>query len=464
VRRWAVVSLLLVSLCSSACLAGDATTAPSLRRAAAARLVLAVAEPDQSGTRLQAVNPDTLDDVADLPGLELPACSSIFRVQPSGLLAVAVSGAATWQACQGAPSATARVLDLTTFAWRAEINLPNAGAPLRLDASDRWPLAWSADGRSIYALTTTASEDRRLWKIDADGAGPPMSVAINFVPARLDVAPNGQALFVLGGQTRGGLRRDDAIPGSGFVAVFDPTTLAERVRVPLSGLNIGRMEGSRGPLSPAAAVAPDGSRYYVVHADRPLLDVVDTRAPRLERLERSVSLRASPFAYGSRDVWLGMSADGARLFTGRRALVPEDDLGLQTIDVRTWGVTTIDPLAQRLGVSVDGRWLFELDPPAWLRPGAARPERRGPRDANGSRLSVLDASTQTEAAVLLRDAVAFGAGQLGPRRVYVAQLDRRSGGGGPSTTIAGYDSGTWQELARRTFDTPVQLASTSPLW
>src|SRR5262249_26261441 len=154
---------------------------------------------------------------------------------------------------------------------------------------------------------------------------------------------------------------------------------AERVRVPLSGLSLGLPDAPPGSLTPGVAVAPDGSRYFVTHADRPLLDVVDTRAPRLERLERSVPLRDSPSQFGTRQAWLGISPDGSRLFTWRRAETPADDLGLQMIDVRTWRVVTLDAVAQRLGTSLDGRWLFELDPPAWARPGAARPQQRGPR-------------------------------------------------------------------------------------
>jgi hypothetical protein len=148
------------------------------------------------------------------------------------------------------------------------------------------------------------------------------------------------------------------------------------------------------------------------------------------------------------------------LFTWRRAATPGDDLGLQVVDVRTWQVQTLDAVAERMGISLDGRWLFQLDPPAWTRPGAAPPQQRGPRDSAGSRLSVLDAATRSEAAVLLQDEVPFGAGQYGPERVYVSYFNRSQ----RSTTLVAYDTTTWHEISRRTLDTSGFLATTSPLW
>src|SRR5207248_9357546 len=154
-------------------------------------------------------------------------------------------------------------------------------------------------------------------------------------------------------------------------------------------------------------LAPDGSRYFVAHRDRPVLDVVDTRAPKLERLERSVSLRDAPSQYGTRSAWLGISPDGSRLYTWRRAEALGDDVGLQAIDTRSWQVVTIDSIAARIGWSLDGRFAVAVDPPGWQQAGATRPQQRGPRDPAGMRLRVLDSSGRNEVALLLRDDAAF---------------------------------------------------------
>jgi hypothetical protein len=318
-------------------------------------------------------------------------------------------------------------------------------------------IAWSADGRAMYVITSTpAPEERRLWLVDTSGATPPVSVRLDFVPVRVDAAPNGSAIFLLGGQSS----ESGTIPGSGFLAIYDPKTLAERVRVPLSGLNIGPPSARGAPLQPAVALAPDGSRYYVAHADRPVIDVVDIRAPRLERLERTISLRDTPSQTGSSQAWLGVSPDGAHLFTWRHVDSPDDDLGLQVIDVHTWQVQTLDPIATRIGSSLNGQWLFELDPPAISRPGAAPRQQRGPRDFSGARLSVLDAATRTEVAVLERDEFSFGVGQYGPDRLYVMQFGGRDAAG----TLIAYDTASWSQIARRPLETPGWLATTSPLW
>jgi len=469
-RRLRVFGIGVVLACTVACLPGTGPGAQTPKAPQAARLVLGSIETNPRGTLLRAVDPDTLADVPGLDPLELPACSSSLKVQPAGGLAVAVIGAfEDAQRCPDAPGATLRVLDLNTWTWKPDIPLPataSADDPLRLDATNPAPIAWSADGRSVYALTTTPSEQRRLWLVDLGGASQPMSVAIDFVPARLDIAPNGSAVFVLGGQAAGNSRQGAVVAGSAFVAIYDPRTLVERVRVPLSGLSLGLQDAPTGSLSPGVAVAPDGSRYFVVHADRPVLDVVDTRAPRLERLERSVSLRDGPSTLGTRSAWLGVSPDGSRLYTWRRAETPADDLGLQVVDVGTWRVQTIDAVAERMGSSSDGRWLFELDPPDFLRAGIPPPQQRGPRDRTGARLSVLDAVTRTEVAVLAGDQTFFSAGLYGADRFYVTEVTRgqRGADGTPVATTVAYDATSWHEIARRSLDMPSTLLSLSLPW
>jgi hypothetical protein len=469
-HRFVVVGIGVLMVGGVGCWPGSDPGPQPLKQARAARLVLGSVGADQPGLLLRPVDPDTLADVPGLEPLELPPCSSSLKVQPAGGLAVAVTGAfADSQRCPDVEGAALRVLDLNAWTWKPDIALPaTADGPLLLDGGARTsPLAWSADGRSVYTLTTTTpSEQRRLWLIDASGVTQPVSVAIDFVPARLDVAPNGSAVFVLGGQTAGNSRQGAVVSGSAFVAIYDPKTLVERVRVPLSGLSLGTQDGRTGSLSPGVAVAPDGSRYFVVHADRPVLDVVDTRAPRLERFERSVSLRDAPSTLGTRQAWLGVSPDGSRLYTWRRAETPGDDLGLQVVDVGTWRVQTVDAVAERMGSSLDGRWLFQLDPPDVLRPGIPAPQQRGPRDRTGARLSVLDANTRTEVAVLAGDQSFFSAGQYGADRFYVTEVERGQRGpdGTPVATTVAYDATSWREIARRSLDVPSTLLGLSLPW
>jgi hypothetical protein len=195
--------------CTVGCWPGTDQGTQTPKPARPARLVLGTAEANPRGILLRPVDPDTLADVPGLDPLELPPCSSTPKVQPAGDLAVAVTGAVEdSQRCPDEDGAALRVLDLNTWTWKPDLRLPaTASAPPRLDGTNPAPSAWSADGRSVYALTTTPSEQRRLWLVDVGGGTAPVSVAIDFVPARLDVAPNGSAVFVLGGQTAGNSRR-----------------------------------------------------------------------------------------------------------------------------------------------------------------------------------------------------------------------------------------------------------------
>lgn len=467
--RAAAAIALCVLIAGTGCLPTGAPSNTPKPSGKAARLVLATGAGPRGASSLQPIDSDTLADIPGLDSLDLPACSSSLIPQPAGNLAVAVTGASAFPAqCADADSAALRVLDLNAWTWRPDISLPAAaGQPLRLDGSGRWPIAWSADGRSIYTLTTTKAEQRQLWLVDPSGAQPAVSTSIDFVPARIDVAPNGSAVFVLGGQSAGNSRQGAAVPGSAFVAIYDPKTLAERIRVPLSGLSLGFADAPSGSLMPGVALAPDGSRYFVAHADRPVLDVVDIRAPRLERLERSISLRGAPSQVATRQAWLGVTPDGSHLFTWRRAETPADDMGMQMVDVRTWQVQTLDSVADRLGTSLDGHWLFQLDPPDSARPGAAAPQQRGPRDPSGARLSVLDGATRAEVAVLARDQTPVMVSQYGVDRLYVAQGQfgrRPRSDGGPAGTLFAYDTHSWSQIAVRMLDRLGSLPTTTPVW
>ncbi|MBV9169052.1 MAG: hypothetical protein JOZ81_03065 [Chloroflexi bacterium] len=453
--RFLVLAALL-TLVSTACLGSTTTRVPA--RVPPSRLVLQTFVPRQQDaprrSTLTAIDPDTLEDAPEVPALDVVPCSSGFRVQPTGQLLASVAGATGAGACADAPTAAVRLLDLTAWTWRDDIALPTGGSTLRPDALQGPALAWSPDGRWLYLITTDETEQRQLWLIDTSSRGAtPLSVRLDFVPERLDVAPNGSSVFVLGGRSADNTRESMAVPGSGFVAIYDPLSLTERIRVPLSGLDIGQADQAPGSVWPGVAMAPDGSRYYVVHGDRPLVDVVDVRAPHFERLERSISLRETAPATGTSSAWLAASPDGARLYVWQPTAEPSDDLGLQMVDVGTWHVETVDPIATRLGSSAQGPWLFRLDPPLSQRPGAQRS-----RDPTGARLSVLDSKTLTEQAVLDQDHFAFNLSQYADR-TYV--IDRQPG---RSTLLTEFANGSWASVTQRELTAPGWLITAQSVW
>lgn len=419
-----LVALLLVL--SAACQAAPPEPRPA--RAQAARLVMASG--DGNALHLRAIDPNTLED-APVAALDLPRCTRALEVQPQGALLAAIT---LEPACDETGQPVLRILDLESWQWRSEV-------PLALDEPSQpraaSMLAWSADGAWLYALVPTQSEQRRLWRIDVSGANAPISVPIEGSPRRLDSARNGTGVFVLSVLTRD----NQVVAGSTLLNIYDASTLAVRTHVPLPNVRIF------GRQPPAVALAPDGSRYYVAHADEPVLDVVDLRAPKLERFERSVALRSTPSLSASRGAWLSISADGRQLRTWRSAADPVDQVGLQTIDTRTWQVTTVDAVAMRLWTTLDGQWQVRLDPPP------TRAVREG-RRSTLYRLSVADPSGR-EASALLQDQALYGIGQYGADRLLVEF--------GEPWTIVAYDVGTWREVARRDVPRGAWLVTQSAL-
>ena len=168
--RW--LAALLVLLCGGCGLIVNTPQTSVPPQSPAQRLVLSTLLPDRTGTALQPVDPNTLEDDPTVGPLDLPPCSSGLVVQPTGGLAVAATGAAGFAArCSDQPSATLNILDLGAWTWRTAISLlASDDAPLRLDVTDRWPLAWSpasapgqaGGGRYVYAITTSPSEQRQL--------------------------------------------------------------------------------------------------------------------------------------------------------------------------------------------------------------------------------------------------------------------------------------------------------------
>jgi hypothetical protein len=127
-------------------------------------------------------------------------------------------------------------------------------------------LTWAPGGR-LYV-----SAEQRLWAVNpADGA----LMRLADLDFRTDrgplIDPSGNALYLFGFSLAD--PRAFIVEGDPFIAVLDPTTGRERARVPLAGVAVGqRHEERQGEefyaiYGPALALAPDGGRLFVVHAE-----------------------------------------------------------------------------------------------------------------------------------------------------------------------------------------------------
>ena len=226
-KRFLAIVLASVGVLAAACQPSPGP--PHAERVRAARLVLASYA--EQTLQLHAVDPTTLEDTPDLSPIELPGCAGPTATQPAGtVLAIAN--------CNGSNDSLVRLLDLTTWQWRGDLSLAQAGEEQPWRAARLFgsaPLAWSPDGATLYAIATQPGAPRKLWRFDVAGGSAPVSIALDTVPVRLDIAPNGTGVYVLGG-----LQREDRsmIGGTTLLTVYDPSTLAVRTRIPLPGAKV----------------------------------------------------------------------------------------------------------------------------------------------------------------------------------------------------------------------------------
>jgi len=226
------------------------------------RLIAGFAKTDGTGTMqgqsLHVLDPDTLADVVGTSPLDTGACGTGPLVDPHGRAAVVATngGTNTPITCPQVSALQLRLIDLETWSWGREIDLE--------DAADRtlqlaWtpassPILWSPDGSRLYVFTVSrtrdwvtsgrnADETREVWIVDAAGAAPPTPIPLDAAVWRADFAPTGQAVNVLGYQTRGPSQWGYFEPGSTVLLILDPNTGVTRARIPLPGVKVAAVAG-----------------------------------------------------------------------------------------------------------------------------------------------------------------------------------------------------------------------------
>ena len=245
------------------------------------------------------------------------------------------------------------------------------------DALRIGPLRWSADGHRIFWLQSRYAVVNELWSLDVSsreaarvatldgsGWGPPL------------VRPDGSAVYAL----RRPCCEATDLEGDPYIVAIDVESGREIDRVFLPALEVS----SSSEQAPAAALSPDGSRIYVVHADADVLTSVTTApltagnpaefGPRRSARARLGGWILDRFATRAEAKPMGLiksavvSPDGRRLYvTGARdvpcaddpyaACLSGDPRGLQIVDLDSMRIISHQPLASRVTVSPDGSWL-----------------------------------------------------------------------------------------------------------
>jgi hypothetical protein len=449
----------------------------------------------QSSVSLRTIDPETLADLDGASPLEagVGACGVGPVVRGSGNWGVVVENSTTFPgaACPSNSQLKLRLIDFAAWRWGREVVLD---APpdrtLELAWAPAPPLIWSADGLRLFVFTANRSSDletsvqsgderRQLWIVDTQGTRPPTAVPLEAAPWRVNLAPSGVALYVLGYQTRGPSRLGYLDPGSTVLLIIDPATGATRSRVPLPRVKLAALP-VRGETwyDPGVALAPNGRYYYVAHPDEPIVDVVDVFAPGLERLERSITIESvSSTDSVSTAAWLGISPDGGRLYS-RRANLPAfaGSWPMQVVDTHTWTVATFDPQAAYLQFSPNGQWLYASDQPAapgtggLLFFGVGGPLFVQSMPANIG-LRVFDAPSGRQLSSIMNGQVVLQVSPSQSNRLYAVFLPAADAGalqapqvartGFDAVDLVVYETGTWRELARRSWQSPISLVETS---
>ncbi len=483
---------------------GPATSGQPAPQDLAPLVLVAPGRDGASPAQLRQVDRTTLQPIEGATPLDLPACTEPELPRGSSSLAVAVLDSAPGSTgqCRGTGTVSLRFLDMARFQWGAEVRLDDGGGSVSMAWSPlvSEPLAVSPDGKRLYAVTIaragrgTAADPAqpavaRLWIVDTSGRVAPTSVVLPYQPWRLDVAPDGTAVYVLGQNAAPGADpvRGPFLPTSGapFLAVLDPSKGTEWSRVGLPTQKAGyvpttqRPQGFRGffggsaVYTPGIGLAPDGTRYFAAHADESALDVVDTRALKLERLERTIRvevpvpdpLAGSPagtspgsgVTLGSTSAWTLVSPDGSKLYTRRDGY----QAGIVEVDTRTWAARPFDATAQRAAFSPDGTWMYLYDAPTADRGPSAARQRRDVREAAGARLRVLNAATGQTLGTLVQDKTVLQMVPRGTDRLYVVVPSQEPGAAVSDVDVLAYEVGTWRELGRTSEGGYTPLVGTS---
>lgn len=151
-------------------------------------------------------------------------------------------------------------------------------------------LAFNRDGQRLYAFSMPG---RRLRILDGRTFELVAEAKLDFFPARLFLSPEHETAYLFGNSDAG--NSDAGGEGRALLAVLDGRTGREKGRLALP-VRVGQLNRDGRPVTyqPALVLAPDGRRFFAVHADVDAVTVVDLVEGRIlgtYALQGSASIR-----------------------------------------------------------------------------------------------------------------------------------------------------------------------------
>lgn len=358
---------------------------------------------DWAAQVLSPVDSETLEPLSDFTPLPMGHWASNY-VSPNGRLLAAIIGPTQ------APQASLHVFNLED--WDEMFVLEEPEGELST-------VAWSPDGSRLFLAAGLPSWNggRTLWTVDLADQSSRRLADLDYWIDRIAVSPDGRTLYLFAFQLSD--PQTFEVSGDPFLVALDSNTGTEQARIDLPGIVMGqRKEAGRdgeiyATYFPGRASSPDGSRYYIAHAEDDEITVVDLEEMKLEKVavpERPRSLfdkvldtlfgvgRAEAKGGPSNSKQLVVSPDGERLFVtgGRDHEIAEDSPGYEPVGLKVLEADTLDIVAEHEGVggiqlSPDGSLLFATGwSHQWTRTG---PNELTPDRYLGSGLKVIDADT-----------------------------------------------------------------------
>ncbi len=347
--------------------------------------------PPVSGA-LRPVDPAT---GSDLPGYRpLDVGNAVeAAVSPDGRL-LAATGYKASNSSLGEPRFFSSLGELRFFSldrWGEGFQLEDpAGEPV-LFAGPAY-LTWSPDNSRLFFITTESDRSlwQRLWAVDVKAREARALLDLDFWTQRLHLSPDGKTVYLFGfpePDSETGVAIGDA-----FLAVVNADTGSIEAKIALPGVLAGfrREQGENGEVYagywPGAAMSPDGSRYYVAHAEEDRITVVNLRTLEVERsakvtkqksaleragrsllglLVRTAEAKGGPFfrkdALVSPDGrWLYVTGSSSDLCTEEeeQPCEMEKPVGLKVINTHSLREAQSEEGIGSIALSPDGRWLL----------------------------------------------------------------------------------------------------------